>query len=345
MSGSRRGFTLIELLVVIAIVSLLLALLMPAVQKVREAADRARCGNHLKQLGIALHNYHGDHSRFPPGLVSSDDDLANGEATGYTHLLPYFEQDNIRKIYNFEAPWYHTSNYLPVGMRLRMLFCPSNRSDGVIDLAPSAAFWATALPPFAGSVDYAFCKGANAALQSEPVRVPPLARGAFDVNSTVRFADLRDGSATTLAMGEAAAGPVRYLVYSLSDPSVPVLRGGQPVFIEQSWSAGCTANAAEPFYGSVLAVTAQLGAPLNPRDEPMNRPGWLVAPTMDGGDPRGDNASGRDWVSGFRSVHPGGCNFLFCDGGVRFLRQHIDPVAYRALSTIAGREVVAEDSY
>jgi prepilin-type N-terminal cleavage/methylation domain-containing protein/prepilin-type processing-associated H-X9-DG protein len=346
MISSRRGFTLVELLVVIGVLVLLMALLTPAVQKVRAAADKLRCANNLKQFGIALHHYHIDHRRFPPGLVSESDDLADGDSTGFTQLLPYFEQDDVYRLYHFDVPWYHPSNYMAVGMSIKIMYCPSNRTDGVIDLARIAAQWQTALPPFVGSVDYAFCKGANATLMRNCDRIPRDLRGVFDVNSRIRIEDITDGSSHTMLMGDAAAGQSVYRIRDLNNPTQPVvdLLGAGAVYAEQSWSAGCVTNSAFPYYASVFGVTAQRGLPPDPRNEPMNLPFFLVTPTIDGGDNTLDNSSGKDWVSGFRSMHVRGCNFLFGDGSVRFVAQDIDGAVYRALSTFAGSEVVLDDA-
>ena len=347
MSSARRGFTLVELLVVVGITAVLVALLLPAVQKVRESSSRMRCANNLRQLGIALHHYHLDHGRFPAGIDSDNDDLANGDATGFTHLLPYFENDAIARLYDFGHPWYHAANYGPVGMTIRILLCPSNRGVAQLDLSPFAAEWGTPLPPIAAGTDYAFCKGANAALQRRPGRVPGEVRGVFDVNSKTRIADIHDGTSTTMAVGDAAAGSTVYRVRDIHQPDRPAidLVTGQPRVIEQAWAAGCTASRGYPYYGSVFAATAQYGLPPDPRDEPLNPLSRLVAPTMDGGDPFGDNRTGRDWVSGFRSAHVGGCNFFFCDGSVRFVRREIAPSLYRALSTYAGGELIPDGEF
>ncbi|HEY8505575.1 MAG TPA: DUF1559 domain-containing protein [Gemmataceae bacterium] len=348
-SRPRSAFTLLELLVVIAIIAILLGLLLPAVQKVREAAARIRCGNHLKQLGLALHNYEGNYGGFPAGMACSVSTVSDAEATGFTLLLPYLEQDNTYRLYDYEQPWFAEVNYAAVGTEVKLFFCPSNRTGGSLDLAPMAAQWGVDLPPRAAALDYAFCKGANAPLHPDGRRVPSAVRGVFGVRDhgearvDVRLAEMADGTSTTFAIGDAAAGTPPCRGRDPDDPARQAVNAltGQPVVLEQSWGAAGVEVPEHPWYGSVFAVTAQYGLTPEPRDEPMNRP--LLTPTVTGGDPFGDNRRGRDLVSGFRSRHPGGCNFLFCDGPVRFVRESVRPDVYRALSTYAGGEAAGGD--
>ena len=346
MRRIHSAFTLIELLVVIAIIAVLIGLLLPAVQKVREAANRASCQNNLKQLGLALHNYHDAHQGFPAGMVSSTSNTSDAEATGFTYLLPFLEQDNTHRIYHFEEPWWNPPNYQAVGTQVKLYYCPSNRSGGLLDLAPIAAQWANPLPPFAAALDYAFNKGANASLHPDAERVPRTLRGPFDVRppesarAVVRISDIADGTSSTFALGDAAGGTPGLLLMNLFDPSQPAIdpETGQPAIIEQSWSAAGVGDWGHAWYGCVFAVTAQCLDPFQ-FDEPMNRP--LLMPSVYGWDPYGDNRTTADRVSGFRSRHIGGCNFVFCDGSVRWVPNTIAQTVYRALSTYAGGEVVS----
>jgi prepilin-type N-terminal cleavage/methylation domain-containing protein/prepilin-type processing-associated H-X9-DG protein len=349
MSHTRRAFTLIELLVVIAIIAVLIGLLLPAVQKVREAANRIKCQNNLKQLGLALHNYHLSNECFPPGMVCSDSNISNAEGTGFTFLLPYLEQDNTHRIYHLDLPWWVEENYQAVGIEIKVFYCPSNRASGKIDLAPYAIEWETPLPPFAASSDYAFCRGANGAVHRDWTRIPGEVRGVFNIRmpgetrSGIRLQDIRDGTSATFAIGDATGGNTRYLVRDPGPRDIPVVHysTGQTLAVEQSWSAAGVGVRTHPYYGSVFAVTAQYGLAPTPRHEPMNR--RYIMPAVWGDDPRGDNRLGRDSLSGFRSLHTGGCNFLFCDGAVRFVSETIQAVPYMALSTYTGGELVPSD--
>jgi prepilin-type N-terminal cleavage/methylation domain-containing protein/prepilin-type processing-associated H-X9-DG protein len=343
----RQAFTLIELLVVIAIIAVLIGLLLPAVQKVREAASRMKCQNHLKQMGLALHGCHDTRGGFPPGMVCDDTTLEHAQHSGFTLLLPYLEQDAAHRLFDLSQAWYESANYQAVQTPVPVFYCPSNRTTGFIELTAIAALWNTRLPERAASTDYALCKGANGALHRDASRTPFAARGVFFVLPTAsslgtRLIEISDGTSNTFAIGEAAGGTPTYLVRDYSDPSRAVIHGitGQPAQIDQSWSAASASDASQAWYGSVFGVTAQFGLAPDPRDEPMNQ--RLVAPTVWGNDNAGNNASNRDRVSGFRSRYVGGCNFLYCDGSVRFVSQTVRPETYRALSTMAGGEPISE---
>jgi prepilin-type N-terminal cleavage/methylation domain-containing protein len=189
----RKAFTLIELLVVIAIIAVLIGLLLPAVQKAREAGSRIRCANNLKQLGLALHNYHEANGSFPPGVVADTSDVRNGKHSGLVFLLPYVEQQPLYRGYDFALSWKASANLAVAQVRVPTFLCPSGPNDvpddGGVPGAPT---------------DYAFCKGAQAYLSASGAVQP--GSGLFDVDSLRRFADILDGTSQTFAMGEAVSG-------------------------------------------------------------------------------------------------------------------------------------------
>jgi prepilin-type N-terminal cleavage/methylation domain-containing protein len=190
----RAAFTLIELLVVLAVIGILIALLVPAVQKVREAANRVQCANNLKQMGLALHGYHDANRSFPPGVVAESSDLENGKHSGLVFLLPFVEQQPLYQDYNAIQPWKGPANLALAPVRVPVFLCPSSANqvpeDGGFPGAPT---------------DYAFCKGATAFLSTDGALRP--GSGLFDVNSRRRIADVLDGTSQTFAMGEAVGGP------------------------------------------------------------------------------------------------------------------------------------------
>ena len=358
----RRGFTLLELLVVIGILGVLMGLLLPAVQKVREAASRLQCQSNLKQIGLALHGFHDSNGYLPPGMATEGNNQ-DCYHTGFSFLLPYLEQDNIYRLYRLDRQWYAPANFAAVEQQVKIFFCPSNRTSGVIDLTPYIQQWGAPMPPYVAACDYVLCKGANACLSTDVSGIPPQARGLFNEvqygsfhvfggaawtnipRQSVRFTGITDGLSSTIAVGEAAGGNSLYLVADVNNLSQPVIEPfvNGPAKMDQAWSAASMGDYNHPWTAGIFGVTAQIGFGPNPMDEPMNRrPGM---PTLLGFDQTGCNAGGLDRVSGFRSMHTNGCNFLFADGSVHYLPASIDPAVYRALSTYAGGEVVSQTDF
>ncbi|MGH7223580.1 MAG: DUF1559 domain-containing protein [Gemmataceae bacterium] len=356
---SRHGFTLIELLVVIAIVGVLLGLLLPAVQRVREAANRVKCQSNLKEMGLALHSFHDSNGFLPPGMIT-DSDLQDCYHTGFSYLLPYLEQGNLYQLIQMDQHWYDLGNYTALEQQVPIFYCPSNRTSGVMDLTAVIEQWSAPMPPYVGSCDYILCKGANSSLRTDTTLIPPEARGLFNESrfasgfapgggasslpmpqQAVRFAHILDGLSTTMAIGEGAGGSPYYYVADYNNLSQPTLEPfvNGPAQMEQGWGAASVGDLQHPWYAGILGVTAQIGYGPNPMDEPMNRrPGM---PTILASEGTRFTVTGFDLVSGFRSMHMTGCNFLFADGSVRFVPQSIDPAVYRALSSYAGCEVIS----
>ncbi len=249
--GSRRAaFTLLELLVVIAIIGVLMGLLVPAVQKIRETANRLSCQNNLRHLGLALHHFNDAEGYLPPGVIAGSI-IEDSYHTGFTYLLPYIEQDPIHRLYHYDKNWYDSANYTAVGLQAPIFFCPSNRTRGTIDLTPMILQWGAAMPPFVGSSDYALCKGANASLTGNPLLIPESARGLFGLVAgnmgaasplpgwkpapqfMIRLTDISDGTSSTIAIGDAAGGTSYYVAGDINNPGQPAI--GRSSMGRRSW--------------------------------------------------------------------------------------------------------------
>jgi prepilin-type N-terminal cleavage/methylation domain-containing protein/prepilin-type processing-associated H-X9-DG protein len=197
-----QGFTLVELLVVIAIIGVLIALLLPAVQKVREAANRTSCENNLHQIGLALHNYHDSQRSFPSGFRCQPVNPSNPDQTapgwGWAALLlPYIEQGNLAQQINFTLPVEDPSNLATRTTIVKLYVCPSDRHTGLFTIYDKN------IKPLAEAAtnSYAACHGIGVDLDEELDD----SNGMFSRNSKVRFADVTDGTSNTIAIGERAS--------------------------------------------------------------------------------------------------------------------------------------------
>jgi prepilin-type N-terminal cleavage/methylation domain-containing protein/prepilin-type processing-associated H-X9-DG protein len=190
----RKAFTLIELLVVIAIISILIGLLLPAVQKVRESANRMKCQNNLKQMGLACHQYHDTHRSFPPGYLATVPYPDTTPGWGWAaFLLPYIEQENLYRQIDFRRP---VEQSLAIQIPLSIFLCPS-------DPAPPSDFpvtdgTMTQLCTAAPS-SYAATVGQDASEVDAPT-----GDGVFYRNSKTRIADITDGTSQTVLLGDRA---------------------------------------------------------------------------------------------------------------------------------------------
>jgi prepilin-type N-terminal cleavage/methylation domain-containing protein len=227
----RSGFTLIELLVVIAIIAILIGLLLPAVQKVREAANRSKCSNNLKQLALGLHNYHDSNSKFPMGGVLALPPIPASNApanhhTWLTYLLPYIEQAPLYNATNIKTPAWGQG---VVSTDLNILRCPSDAGYKNASETQGIAF-----TNYSGSEGYHWWSTAylDPAWGGDWTQLPKAGdySGLFAVTRTFNMADITDGTSNTVVIAETDSYGYKFGAFHTSGTGVRRIRGGEAVF-------------------------------------------------------------------------------------------------------------------
>jgi prepilin-type N-terminal cleavage/methylation domain-containing protein len=308
--SSRRGFTLIELLVVIAIIAILIALLLPAVQQAREAARRSQCQNNLKQIGLALHNYHDNANTLPPGYIWEMTTATVSTATTPTRgwgwtvmILPQFDQAPLYNSFVFTGPIPSTG--IPATncrTNLAAFRCPSDTGSETLTMPATAQTASankivlTASQQF-GRLNYVGVYGSG-------VTATTAGNGTFWQNSRRNFRDYIDGLSNTIVVGERRT---------------PTITNGLKIGGDAIW-AGVVAN--DTVAGGLAYQLGDTNLKLN----------YGVIQT---------DTTGVE-TRAFSSPHTGGGQFLMGDGAVRFIGESVSATIFQYLSTSSGNEVVGE---
>jgi prepilin-type N-terminal cleavage/methylation domain-containing protein/prepilin-type processing-associated H-X9-DG protein len=357
----RRGFTLIELLVVIAIIGVLIALLLPAVQSAREAARRSQCTNNLKQIGLALHNYHDANETFPMGASLGMRNLnqyyAKQNFSPHVAMLNQLEQQPVYNSINFywgceddTAQTCFVVNSTATRMKIATFCCPSDPNAGVPDHN---------LDPNTNS--YYGCIGTTTYLLNTNTSIgpylngngPPLpSTGIFTWQMSYGIRDILDGASNTIAFAEGVVGNQKLVAHQrrIGLTSVKMPAGAlvyDASLVPDQLNLAIQA-CSQKWLSSNSTPDRQRGENWAHGCQDMTLFTTLVTPNAFTTTWTNCSAVGSGAMSSFSnsdSYHPGGVNVLLSDGSVRFVKDSVSPPTWWALGTKAGGELVSSDSY
>lgn len=324
VQNKRLGFTLIELLVVIAIIAILIALLLPAVQQAREAARRSQCKNNLKQIGLALHNYHDAYGTLPPAMCLTLSGASYGQWGPQARLLPYLDQANLQNLINFSLPY--NTQLLAVKTRVPTFMCPSEVNDrGSVE---------------DGIDQYPLNYAANMGnwMVFNPTN-GQAGNGSFGPNSRISMRDFIDGTSNTIGFSE-----VKAFQPNMKEGGSPTSTAPSQASVVGSWSGGNFSSDnghTEWVEGRVhqdgFTTTFVPNTKVSHVDSGQT---YDIDYTSS---EEGDSTSVITYAAiTSRSHHVGIVNSLLMDGSVRTISSNIDLNLWRAIGTRAGGEVVGE---
>jgi prepilin-type N-terminal cleavage/methylation domain-containing protein/prepilin-type processing-associated H-X9-DG protein len=343
----RNGFTLIEILVVIAIIAILIGLLLPAVQKVREAAARISCSNNLKQIGLAILNYESAMKQFPPGLGLPASPSVNGRASVLAIILPYMEQGSKYNQFDLTQDIYSSaSNDSARKQDVKSYLCPSDGSPGGIDFGTGMYGRSNYLGSIGNTADTRSMDARRVGVFNYTIN---LTTGV--VTSKVTVANITDGMSNTALFSETTRSTVNgggwpispgadaynptniHLVpdaiFNKYTPTLPLSNGSTPTC--DDWNYPQTTRMAYRGWQYFLAIPE------------MMTYSHTVPPNYTGFDCGDYNLTMAHMAA--RSYHTGGANMAFADGSVHFITNSIDFSTYQALGTRSGDETISGLSF